>query len=225
MNEFSETPYSLIRMRPLIYIVRHGETELNAGKRFRGFMDVLLDENGVEQAKQARNDLSDIELSYAYSSDLKRASKTMEIILQGHGSYEYDSVTSKILTDMRPWNVGKFAGQPKNAENKKALQGYADNPDEVVPDGESLNQFRARYQKVFNKVVDEAKASVFNGRGASLMAQHASNCHEVGNIIYGDIDTLDVEPGGIIIVSILGNKLSASIFKGAAKENQPDTVS
>lgn len=219
MNEFSNTPYGLIKMKPLIYIVRHGETELNAGKRFRGFMDVPLDDNGIKQIEQAKVDLSDVDLSHAYSSDLKRAVKTATIILEGHG------MAVKTLPDMRPWNVGKFTGQPKNAENKKELQSYADAPDEVIPGGESLNQFRVRYKRAFDMAVSGANTSVSNGGGATLMAQHASNCHEVGNILYHNIEVLDVEPGGIIVISRLGNKLSASIFKGAAKGDKPDVVS
>lgn len=221
MNEFSNVSYGLVRMKPLIYIVRHGSTVLNESGKFRGFMDVPLDEKGIKQAKQNREALSGVNISHAYSSDLKRAIKTKEIILQGHGPYMYDSVPSKALSGMRPWNVGEFAGQIKNEENKKKLQSYADNPDEVVPGGESLNSFRDRYKKVFDKVLAEASSS----KGPSLMAQHASNCHEVGNILYGDIDALDIEPGGIIVVSRLGGKLVGTIFKGAETGDHSETVS
>jgi broad specificity phosphatase PhoE len=219
MNEFSGASYKLVRMKPIIYIVRHGETTLNAGNKFRGFADVPLDENGIKQADQVRDDLSDVNLSHSYSSDLQRAEKTANIIIKPHG------ISNKILKDMRPWDVGKFTGQPKNAENKKELQAFADTPDKAIPDGESLNQFRDRYTRAFNQIVDEARASVFSGGGASLMAQHASNCHEVGNIVYGDIDVLDIDPGGIIIISWSPSGISASIFKGAANNNERDTVS
>lgn len=219
MNEFSNASYKWVKMKPLIYIVRHGETDLNAGNKFRGFANVPLDDNGIKQAQRVRDDLADIDLSHGYSSDLKRAIKTMEIVLEKH------DVTGTTLSDMRPWNVGKFTGQPKSPENKKQLQAYADSPDTVIPGGESLNQFRKRYTRAFYNVLDEAEASVASGEGASLMAQHASNCHEVGNIIYGDIEALDVEPGGVIVVARVGDKLVASIFKGAAKGDKPDVVS
>ena len=219
MNEFSGASYRLVRMKPIIYIVRHGSTILNDSGKFRGWTDVPLDSKGKKQAEQAKVDLSDIKLSHGYSSDLKRAIETRDIILQDH------DISGKEIHDMRPWDVGKFTGQPKSAENKKELQEYADTPDKVVPNGESLNQFRARYKKVFDDIVAEASASVSSGGGASLMAQHASNCHEVGNIIYNDIDALDVDPGGIIIVSLFGNKLSASIFKGGATGDTGEVVS
>lgn len=219
MNQFSNASYGMVRMKPLIYVVRHGETDLNAGNKFRGFANVPLDDNGIKQAQDARDDLSSIDFAHGFSSDLKRAEKTMRIVLEGH------DIEGTPISAMRPWDVGKFTGQPKNAENKKELQGFADTPDKPIPGGESLNQFRSRYQAAFNKILGQAKLDVYSGRGPSLMAQHASNCHEVGNIIYGDIDLLDVDPGGIIIVSSLGNSITASIFKGAAKGNKPDVVS
>ena len=215
MGEFSNASYKLVRMKSLIYAVRHGETELNAGNKFRGFMDVPLDRNGIKQAKEIRDILSGAKLSHAYSSDLKRASETVDIILQGR------DIPSKILADIRPWNVGQFSGKPKNAENKKALQEYADNPDKVIPGGESLNQFRARYKKAFDAILAEAEASISSGYGLSLIVQHASNSHELGNILYNDIDALDVDPGGVIVISRTGNKLSSHVLKGAA-ENTTD---
>ena len=217
--EFSRASYKLVRMKPIIYVARHGSTLLNDSGKFRGWTNIPLDKKGVDQAKEVKTDLEDIDLAHAYSSDMRRAKETMDIILEGH------DIVGKELRDMRPWDVGKFTGQPKNEENKKELQDYADTTNKVIPGGESLNQFRERYLKAFSTIVDEAQASVFNGGGPSLMAQHASNCHEIGNIIYGDIDTLDVDPGGIIVVSMQGNNLSASIFKGAATGDKPEVVS
>jgi hypothetical protein len=44
--------------------------------------------------------------------------------------------------------------------------------------------------------------------------QHASNDHEVGNILHHDIDALDVEPGGIIGIFKGPNGFAGRILKG-----------
>lgn len=195
---------------PIIYIVRHGETDLNAGNKFRGFMDVELDQNGVREAYEARDTLGKVRFNHAYSSDLRRATKTLEIIL---GDAD---VVSQRLAAMRPWNIGFFTGEQKSDKNKAALQGYANHPSEPIPDGESLNWFRSRYQHFFWDCVKEAVES-----GPTLLAQHASNNHEVGNVLYNDIDTVDVDPGGVIaIYHVLPAHLEAHILKGQSHSKQ-----
>jgi broad specificity phosphatase PhoE len=196
---------------PIIYVVRHGDTELNKEHKFRGFMNVNLDSNGIRQAYDARDALDRVEFKHAYSSDLNRAAVTLNIIL-----HERPFVAYQRLAAMRPWHIGKFAGTPKTEKAKQALQVYADHPSAPIPDGESLDWFRSRYQHFFEQAVKEAVES-----GPTLLAQHASNNHEVGNIIYGDIDAVDVDPGGIIgVYFIPGSGLEARVLKGKNHSKQ-----
>lgn len=193
---------------PALYIVRHGETDLNAGNKFRGFMDVDLDDNGKDQAREARNLLASVPLAAIYASDLSRATETADIINQKH------KLKVQHVAAGRPWHVGKFAGKSKTEINKRALQSYADTPDVAVPDGESLNEFRQRYRDLFDRKIAESMEL----GGPVLIVGHASNAHEVGNIVYDDIDALDVDPGGIIAVYITRDGLSARVIKGKAED-------
>jgi broad specificity phosphatase PhoE len=170
---------------PVLYVIRHGQTDLNAGNRFRGFMDVNLDKTGRQQAVEAREFLKGVHFAQAYSSDLKRAAETLDIVLAGD-----KGLMPERLCALRPWNIGQMAGQTKSVTNKRQLAEYADNPDEPVPGGESLAWFRSRYKNVLSDILSR--------RGPSLIVQHASNDHELGHILHNDIDALDVEPGGII---------------------------
>jgi alpha-ribazole phosphatase/probable phosphoglycerate mutase len=66
-------------------IVRHGETAWNAEGRVQGHLDIALTEKGIEQAKLASRKLESEKIDVVYSSDLKRALVTGEIIAEPHG--------------------------------------------------------------------------------------------------------------------------------------------
>ncbi|KIJ69133.1 hypothetical protein HYDPIDRAFT_164780 [Hydnomerulius pinastri MD-312] len=69
-----------------LYVVRHGETEWNKTRRIQGQIDVPLNEMGIEQAGLVAKALKDVPFVKAYTSDLQRASKTAEAIIQYHPS-------------------------------------------------------------------------------------------------------------------------------------------
>ena len=64
----------------MIYIVRHGETQYNIEKRVQGWAQNPLNENGVTQAKKVAEKIAKLPIEHFYSSDLKRARQTAEII-------------------------------------------------------------------------------------------------------------------------------------------------
>lgn len=61
-----------------IYVVRHGQTDLNAQRRMQGRIDVPLNDRGREQAMAAKKvlDKEGIRFVKAYASPLKRAFET-----------------------------------------------------------------------------------------------------------------------------------------------------
>lgn len=67
-----------------LVIVRHGITEYNQQKRFTGFTDISITDLGREQAAQVGKILLDrgIKIDRAYTSWLKRAWETLDIILE-----------------------------------------------------------------------------------------------------------------------------------------------
>lgn len=67
-----------------LVLVRHGESIWNKENRFTGWTDVDLTENGILEAKQAAELLhaNDYNFDIAYTSLLKRAIKTLHIILE-----------------------------------------------------------------------------------------------------------------------------------------------
>ena len=67
----------------MIYIVRHGQTDWNVEGRYAGRVDVKLNSKGIEQAKITAEKLSGIKFDKVFSSPLKRAIQTAEIICNG----------------------------------------------------------------------------------------------------------------------------------------------
>ena len=89
-------------MKKLI-LVRHGETTMNLQKLYYGFLDADLTEKGIEQVKSAREILKDMDYDEIYSSDLKRAYKTAEII-------NHKGLEIKVSKEIRELNFGIFEG-------------------------------------------------------------------------------------------------------------------
>lgn len=70
-----------------LLLIRHGQSQWNLENRFTGWVDVALSEHGVEEARLAGKKLGDLgyRWSFAHTSRLVRAQKTLEIILEAIG--------------------------------------------------------------------------------------------------------------------------------------------
>ena len=66
-----------------LILVRHGESEWNLENRFTGWTDVDLSENGIKEAHEAGKILKEKNYHFdlAFTSVLKRATRTLDIIL------------------------------------------------------------------------------------------------------------------------------------------------
>ncbi len=67
---------------PNLIIIRHGQSEWNLQNRFTGDTDVELTDAGIEEAKNAARRIKIFPLDAAYTSVLKRAIHTLNIILE-----------------------------------------------------------------------------------------------------------------------------------------------
>jgi broad specificity phosphatase PhoE len=68
-----------------LLLVRHGETDWNLNERFQGHADPSLNETGRAQAGELAAAFASRSLAAAYSSPLRRAFETAEIVAGPHG--------------------------------------------------------------------------------------------------------------------------------------------
>lgn len=64
----------------MIYLTRHGQTDWNVQKKVMGRCDEPLNETGLKQAEETRNNLLSIKIDIIICSPLQRARQTAEII-------------------------------------------------------------------------------------------------------------------------------------------------
>ncbi|MCG7342552.1 histidine phosphatase family protein [Sporosarcina sp. ACRSL] len=64
----------------MIYVVRHGQTDLNKDRKMQGRMGLPLNEYGIEQAKAVKKELEKVKFDFVFSSPQVRAVQTAEIV-------------------------------------------------------------------------------------------------------------------------------------------------
>ncbi len=141
-----------------IILVRHGETEWNIKEVFRGRIDIALNETGRKQAELLAEYLRDLEIDAVYSSPLRRALQTAQMIASYH---KLNIVTSPGLLD---FDYGKWQG----LSHEEVKEGYDElytqwinNPHQArMPAGESLNDVSKRAVGVVNEVIARYSGTV-----------------------------------------------------------------
>ena len=105
-----------------LLLVRHGETDWNAERRWQGHADVPLNERGREQARALAERLAGESIDAIYSSDLSRARDTADIV-----GARLD-VPVAVDPDLREIDVGAVEGL--TAEESAAFEGWQGEPKE-----------------------------------------------------------------------------------------------
>ena len=133
-------------MSTQIILVRHGQTAWNlgseAGEHFRGQEDVPLNEFGVAQARATADRLKDRPIEAVYTSPLRRAFNTGEIIGQAVGR------VARPLPDLISIHYGHWAGRAVDQvarDEPESFRIWLETPHEMAfPAGESLKVVRGR---------------------------------------------------------------------------------
>jgi broad specificity phosphatase PhoE len=134
-----------------LILVRHGRTEWNRVERFRGRADIKLDKVGAKQAKAAAARIADWQVSALYSSPLRRASTTAEILACPL------SLEIKLLPDIIDIDYGNWQGlSPEEAAAKDGdlYSQWMESPHKVrFPGGESLTAVRERAASAVDSLI------------------------------------------------------------------------
>jgi 2,3-bisphosphoglycerate-dependent phosphoglycerate mutase len=101
---------------PSLIIVRHGQSQWNLENRFTGEVDVELSPLGREEAQKAGKLLKSYNLELAFTSILKRAIDTLDIILDVTGRKSIPVIKSAALNER---NYGDLQGLNKAEVEKQ----------------------------------------------------------------------------------------------------------
>ena len=101
-----------------LVLVRHGQSKWNLENRFTGWTDVELSEQGVREAKEAGKVLKEkgYHFDLAYTSVLKRAEHTLDLILKEMGEENIEIKRSWRLNER---HYGALQGLNKDETRKK----------------------------------------------------------------------------------------------------------
>lgn len=91
-----------------IYLMRHGETILNKAGKTQGWCDSVLTKEGLDDVISTGIGLSNIKFEAVYSSDLGRAVKTAEVVIEENNSSENLQLIK--CEDLREMYFGKYEG-------------------------------------------------------------------------------------------------------------------
>lgn len=118
-----------------VVFVRHGETALNAERRFRGRIDAPLNERGRLQVERAAGYLREVPLAAAYASSLARALQTAEAVVHGHPGLVITRRDE--LLDM---DFGEWAGKRLADLDPQEAKMWRLSPEQVsIPSGENFS--------------------------------------------------------------------------------------
>ncbi len=153
-----------------LFIVRHGQTVWNQEERIQGHTDVALSERGMQQARLLRERLSAAHIDAAYTSDLRRASETAEIVLEGRDVPLY--ATPRLREYRKGAHEGLTFGQIR-ARFPQEFPTYVTKDLDFAPEGgESIRSVSVRMAGIINEIannhLDETVLVV--GHGGSLRA-------------------------------------------------------
>ena len=147
-----------------ILLARHGETDWNREGRFQGWADPALNAAGREQARRLAEQLRDTPFDAVYSSDLRRAHETAQIVAAPH--------RVPVVTDpgLREIDVGSWSGLTR-AEIEERFPGAEHH------DGESRADHLARVLSTVERIarahLGERILIVSHGGSLRALRRHA----------------------------------------------------
>jgi len=198
-----------------LILLRHGQSIWNQQNRFTGWVDVELTKEGEEEAKKAGEKLKNFRFDHVLTSELKRAIKTADIVLDVIGQKNVPMTRSNALNER---HYGDLQGL--NKDEMRAKYGHEQvhiwrrSYDIKPPNGESLKDTCNRVLPLYKKQILPA---LLNNK-TILVAAHGNSLRGLIKELehLDDLEIISVEiPTGVPIVYELdadGNILNKSIL-------------
>ncbi len=221
-----------------LILVRHGQSLWNLENRFTGWVDVELSKNGREEASKAGKLIKNLKIDFGmfYTSYLKRANETLNIILK-----EINVENNQVVKawELNERHYGNLTGLNKDEMKKKLSEEkvhqlrrswdippekldkdspyhplnniiYKDIPKNLIPDTESLKDTYDRvipYYKTY--IMENIKNNVLiSAHGNSIRAL----CKFLFNLDNKDISKLEIPTGNPLILKFENGKIISANY-------------
>lgn len=192
-------------MESTLVLVRHGQSEWNLKNLFTGWKDPGLTELGVEEAHDAGKKLraEGYRFDLAYTSNLSRAQRTLDIILGELGQTGIPIVRDEALNER---DYGDLSGLNKDEARanwgEEQVHIWRRSYDVAPPGGESLRDTLARTLPYYVQVI---LPELLSGKNVIVTA-HGNSLRALIMILEGlDKDSIierEVETGAPMIYKI-----------------------
>ena len=167
-----------------IYILRHGETALNAKAVMQGRLDEPMNKNGRDLAAITGKAMKGIHFDCCISSSLSRAKETAEIILRESGNNIPFSIDDRIIEI----NFGDLEGKKISEMGEEGYKFYTD-PFHFAgfPNGETIQNVCSRTQEFLKELVakDDGKTYLISTHGCAMRGMVNDLMDEPANFWYG----------------------------------------
>ena len=155
-----------------LILVRHGQSIYNEENRFTGWKDVDLTQKGIDEAIACASLLNDKNINLAFTSNLKRAQKTLSLIL-GELNLDINITKNEALNER---DYGSLVSQNKfeaaEKYGKDMVQKWRRSYDIPPPEGESLKMTLERTVPYFKSnifpLLSNNKTIIISAHGNSI---------------------------------------------------------
>lgn len=158
-----------------LILVRHGQSIYNEENRFTGWKDVDLTQKGIDEAIACASLLNNENIDLAFTSNLKRAQKTLALIL-GELNLNIDITKNEALNER---DYGSLVSQNKfeaaEKYGKDMVQKWRRSYDIPPPDGESLKM-------TLERTVPYFKSNIFpllSGNRTIIVSAHGNSIRSI----------------------------------------------
>ena len=216
-----------------LILVRHGQSTWNLEKKFTGWVDVDLTENGKLEAKKSGELIKskNINIDIYYSSFQLRAKNTLKLIKEilkdttiSKEAWElnerhYGALTGlnkdemklklgeeKVHQFRRSWDLRPEPLDKKNPYHPLNIETYKEIPLEKIPDTESLKDTYERVIKFYSKEIEHkiSENILISAHGNSIRAL----CKHLFNLDDNEIPKLEIPTGNPLLIELENSKIS-----------------
>ena len=216
-----------------LILVRHGQSVWNLEKKFTGWVDVDLTENGQSEAKKAGQLIKqeNIKIDLYYSSFQLRAKNTLKIIQEELKDFKkvitawelnerhYGALTGlnkdemkkklgeeKVHKFRRSWDLRPDPLDKKNPYHPLNIETYKKISLENIPDTESLKDTYERVIKFYSKEIENkiSQNILISAHGNSIRAL----CKHLFNLDDNEISKLEIPTGNPLLIELENGKIS-----------------